>query len=112
MMDHEHLRNDCLQNILASLIRTSGFRWRKAKQYPDDPRNLRASESLKLMASNATELPDEYWEKLESLYVPESDGWRNALNQATNNVGFSNRSNSFAFFLRSLVELLPTSVAA
>jgi hypothetical protein len=44
-----------------------------------------------------------YWEKLEPLYVPDSDSWRIALNQAANNVGFSNKSNSFAFFLRDLV---------
>jgi hypothetical protein len=112
-MNDESLRDDCLMNIRAALARTSAFRWRKAKQWPDDSRNLQASSSLKTMMNNSTEIPDQYWEKLESLYFPESDGWREALNQAANNVGFSNRSNGFAFFLRDLVELLPSqSVAA
>ena len=104
---YEDLREDCLQNILDALIRTSGFRWRKAKQYPDDSRNMRASDSCKLMATSATELPLEYWEQLQPLYDPNSKGWRDALCQATNNVGFSNKSNSFSFFLRNLISLLP-----
>ena len=106
-MNSEDLRDDCFQNILTALFRTSGFRWRKAKQYPDDPRNMRASEACKLMATNAAELPDDCWEILESLYDPDSKGWRDALCQATNNVGFSNKSNSFSFFLRNLISLLP-----
>jgi hypothetical protein len=98
-------------NIRAALARTSAFRWRKAKQWPDDPRNLSASSSLKTLMNNSTELSDQYWEKLEPVYIPDSDSWRIALNQAANNVGFSNKSSSFAFFLRDLVGLLPTSVA-
>jgi hypothetical protein len=70
------------------------------------------SESLKTMVNNSTELPEEYWQKLQPLYAPDSDGWRNALNQAANNIGFSNKSNSFSFLLRNLVDLLPHSVAA
>ena len=110
---YDDLRDDCLQNIITALTRTSGFRWRKARQYPDDPRNMRASDSCKLIANNATELPLEYWEKLQALYDPDSKGWRDAIGQATNNIGFSNKSNSFSFFLRNLISLLPqNSVAA
>jgi hypothetical protein len=36
---------------------------------PDDLRNVRAAESLILLAKNATELPDEYWERLQPLYT-------------------------------------------
>jgi hypothetical protein len=43
---------------------------------PDDLRNVRAAESLILLAKNATELPDEYWERLQPLYDPDSTGWR------------------------------------
>jgi hypothetical protein len=108
---NESLRDDCLQNIRAALARTSPFRWRKAKQWADDPRNLRVR-VVKTMVNNSTELPEEYWQKLQPLYAPDSDGWRNALNQAANNIGFSNKSNSFSFLLRNLVDLLPHSVAA
>jgi hypothetical protein len=110
---NESLRDDCLMNIRAALARTSAFRWRKAKQWPDDPRNLLASSWLKTIMNNSTELSDQYWEKLEPVYIPDSDSWRIALNQAANNVGFSNKSNNFSFFLRDLVGLLPSqSVAA
>jgi hypothetical protein len=110
---YDDLRDDCLQNIITALTRTSGFRWRKARQYPDDPRNMRASDSCKFIANNATELPLEYWERLQALYDPDSKGWRDAICQATNNIGFSNKSNSFSFFLRNLISLLPqNSVAA
>jgi hypothetical protein len=108
----EEERNGCFESIVFDLARTSEFRTRKFKQYPDDPRNLRAAESLRLLANNATGIPDEYWEKLQPLYDPDSKGWRDALCRATKDVGFSNKSNSFSFFLRNLVELLPTSVVA
>jgi hypothetical protein len=70
----EEARRDCVESIVHDLTRTSEFRTRKFKQYPDDSRNLRAAESLILLAKNATELPDEYWERLQPLYDPDSKG--------------------------------------
>jgi hypothetical protein len=107
----EEKRNDCFEYIVNDLTRTSEFRARKFKQYPDDSRNLRASESLKLLAKNATGIPDEYWENLQPLYDPDSKVWRDALCRATKDIGFSNKSNNFNFFLRNLISLLPQSQA-
>jgi hypothetical protein len=109
---NDGLRDDCFQNIITALTTTSGFRWRKARQYPEDIRNFDAAETCKHIANNATELPIDYWEMLQPLYDPNAKHWRDAIRHATNNIGFSNRSSSFAFLLRNLISLLPQSEAA
>ncbi|THD68442.1 MAG: hypothetical protein E7813_10460 [Bradyrhizobium sp.] len=43
----EDHRRACVESIVVGLTKTSDFRSRKAKQYPDDPRNARAAETLK-----------------------------------------------------------------
>jgi hypothetical protein len=107
----EEERSGCIESIVYGLTKTSDFRNRKAKQYPEDLRNARAAESLKLLAKDAIKLTDEQWGLLQPLYDPDSKGWRDAICQATKDVGFSNKSTSLAFFLRSLIGLLPHHVA-
>jgi hypothetical protein len=107
----EEERNGCIESIVYGLTKTSDFRTRKAKQYPDDLRNSRAAESLKKLANDATELTDESWELLQLFYDPDSKCWRDAICQATKDVGFSNKSRSFPFFIRSLIGLLPQTAA-
>jgi hypothetical protein len=107
MKIEEEQRRDCVDSIVVGLTKTSDFRSRKAKQYPDDPRNARASESLLKLANDATELSDPEWELLQLFYDPESKCWQDAICQATKDVGFSNRSKSFPYFIRSLIALLP-----
>jgi hypothetical protein len=106
-MIEEEQRRDCVDSIIFGLNRTSDFRARKANQYPDDPRNARASESLKKLAKDADDLSNDEWKLLQLFYDPDSATWRDAICQATKNVGFSNKSKSFPFFIRSLIGLLP-----
>jgi hypothetical protein len=110
----EEERRECGETIVSALIMTGDFRLRKAKEYPDDKRNATAAASLHKLANDATELADSEWELLQLFYDPQSKCWRDAICQATKNVGFSNKSKSFSFFVRSLIALLPhqQSVAA
>jgi hypothetical protein len=110
----EEDRRDCVDSIVFGLNKTSEFRARKAKQYPEDPRNARAAETLKKLANDATEVTDDLWKLLQLFYDPDSTTWRDAICQATKDVGFSNRSRDFQFFIRSLIGHLPhhQSVAA
>jgi hypothetical protein len=106
-MDQEEQRRDCVDSIVLGLNKTGAFRARKANQYPDDPRNSRAIESLKKLANDADNLSDDEWSLLQLFYDPGSTIWRDAISQATKDVGFSNKSKSFPFFIRSLIRLLP-----
>jgi hypothetical protein len=110
----EEQRRGCVDSIVVGLTKTSDFRLRKAKQYPDDHRNAAASESLKIMAKNASQLSDESWRLLQLYYAPDSKDWRDAICQATKDIGFSNKSRSVAYFIQRLIRILsqPTSVAA
>jgi hypothetical protein len=103
----EEERSECRESIVSALTKTSAFRSRKAKQYPDDNRNATAAASLMKLANDATELTDDSWELLQLFYDPESKCWQDAICQATKNVGFSNKSKSFPYFIRSLIALLP-----
>ena len=104
---NEEQRRDCVEAIYTGLCKTSAFRLRKSKQYPDDPRNLRAAETLSKLANDATGLTESDWQLLELFYDPESKSWQDALCQATKDISFSNRSKSFPFFIRSLIAYLP-----
>ena len=108
----EEQRRDCVESIFAGLTKTSAFRSRKAKQYPDDPRNARAADALLKLANDATGVTDSEWELLQLFYTPESKSWQDAICQATKDVGFSNKSKSFPYFIRSLIALLPHNTTA
>jgi hypothetical protein len=103
----EELRRDCVESIVVGLTKTSDFRLRKATQYPDDKRNAAASASLKKLAHNATDLSDSEWQLLQLFFDPKSKTWQDAICQATKDVGFSNRSRSFPYFIRCLIAQLP-----
>jgi hypothetical protein len=101
-------RQGCIDSISHSLTRTHDFRTRKAREYPDDPRNADAAATLKTFASKvATELSDNSWRILKRSYDPNSKHWQDAITQATRDVGFSNTSKSFPFFVQRLIRLLP-----
>jgi hypothetical protein len=102
----EDERNGCIDSIINSLTKTSAFRTRKASQYPDDPRNAKAAGALTGLANDAAEHVDGAWTMLQHYYQPDSKAWRDALCLATKDVGFSNKSRSFPYFLTRLVSLL------
>jgi len=106
IMIEDELRRECTDYIFQGLTKTRRFRLQKAKQYPDDGRNEIAAASLLKLANDATELTDESWKLLQLFYDPDSRIWQDAICQATKNVGFSNKSKSFPFFVRNLIVLL------
>lgn len=108
-MINEEDRNGCHESIVRGLLTTSSFRLRKAKQYPEDLRNARAAASLKHLAGGAADYVDDSWKMLQHYYHPDSKAWRDAIAQATKDVGFANTSRSFPYFLTRLVSLLSMS---
>jgi hypothetical protein len=90
----EEQRRDCVESIFTGLTKTSAFRSRKAIQYPDDGRNVRAADSLLKLANDPTEVTDSEWQFCND---PESKCWQDAICQATKDVGISNKSRNFPY---------------
>jgi hypothetical protein len=80
MIIEEEQRRDCVDFIITEFTKTSAFRSRKAIEYPDDPRNLRAAETLKKLAIDAAGLADSDWNLLQLFYDPHSPCWRKKKN--------------------------------
>jgi hypothetical protein len=91
---------------------TSAFRTRKANEYPDDIRNVRAAETLKQFAKDAVDNSADFWEMLQHHYNPDSREWQDAISLATKDVGFSNKSKSYAYLIQRLIRYVSSSVAA
>ena len=103
----DNRRIECIASIVSGLTKTSDFRLRKAWQYPDDPRNSTAAVTCIKLANDATELEGSAWKLLQLFHDPKSKCWRDAICIATKNVGFSNTSRSFPYFVRTLIAQLP-----
>jgi hypothetical protein len=107
-------KQDCSESISHVLGRSSS--WRKTISVSfDDPRNLKASETLELLAIEAANLTDEQWTALQPHFACgwSSQVWREALSTAARMVGFGHKSKSLDAFVRLLLrQLPPASVAA
>jgi hypothetical protein len=82
-MNIEEERQACTDSIVYGLTKTSEFRARKAKEYPQDLRNVRAVETLKQLAKNAAELSADFWEMLRHHYNPDSKEWQPTIKIST-----------------------------
>ena len=57
-------KQDCIDSIAKVLERTAAWRKAIAVNFPDDPRNMRAAETLEKLAVDANNLSDEQWSDL------------------------------------------------
>jgi hypothetical protein len=107
-------KQSCIDSIAKVLERTAAWRKAIAVNFPDDPRNMRAAETLEKLAIEANNLSDEHWSDLKPTFQRgwASEKWRNGLSQAARSVGFHHRAKDFNFFAKVLVQQLsPSSVA-
>src|ERR1700722_18235011 len=95
-------KNDCVESIVRVLERTAAWRKSPSANF-DDPRNIRAAETLDKLAVDAAGMTDAEWVQLKDHYAWTSLAWRNSLTQATRQVGFHNRQQDFASFFAALV---------
>jgi hypothetical protein len=105
-------KQDCIESMARVLERTSA--WRKAitVNFPNDPRNVRAAETLDKLAIDFANLTDEQWSDLETHFGRASEKWRDGLSQVARQVGFHNRAKDFSSFVRALVQQLSLSSVA
>jgi hypothetical protein len=105
-------KQDCIESIVRILERTA--EWRKtALARFDDPRNLKAAETLERLAIDASGLSDEQWADLQPHFAWSSQFWRDDLFQAARLVGFAHKSKGFDAFVRLVLrQITPSRVAA
>ena len=106
-------KNDCVESLTRGLERTSAWRKSVATKF-NDPRNLRAAETLDSFVTDAANLTDEQWLALSPHYGWASEKWRAALNDTARGIGFHIRTKQFDIFLKALLQrlMLVASVAA
>lgn len=100
-------KQDCIDSIAKVLERTAAWRNAIAVNFKNDPRNMRAFETLEKLAVDAANLTDEQWADLKPHFGGwASEKWRNGLSQAARSVGFHHRAKDFGIFTKVLVEQL------
>jgi len=106
-------KQDCVESIAKVLERTAAWRKAIAVNFKNDPRNMRAVETLDKLAIDANNLSDEQWSDLRPHFGGwASEKWRSGLSEAARSVGFRHRAMDFDIFAKVLVEQLSQSNAA
>ena len=96
-------KQDCIDSIAKVLERTAAWRKAIAVNFPDDPRNMRAAETLEKLAVDASILCDEQWSDLQPHFSGwASEKWRTGPSQTARQVGFHHRAKDFHFFAKVL----------
>ena|SRR5882672_2105161 len=100
-------KNDCIDSLTKVLESTASWRRALVPKF-DDPRNLRAEETLEKLAVDVANLTDGQWEALKPHFASgwNSKKWRDGLNAAARSVGYHNRARDLNFFVKVLVQQL------
>jgi hypothetical protein len=101
-------KSECADSIVRMAERTSAWRGAISPNF-NDPRNIRAAETLDKLAVDAIAMTDDQFLLLKDHFDWDSLLWRNALSQASRQIGFHNRSKDFGAFVRALAHELSLS---
>lgn len=94
-----------LDSLTYSLARTAAWRRSLVLKY-EDPRNERAATQLEELAkANVHGVDPEVWERISPHL--NTRAMRDALNEASRDVGFRRRPDTFNDFLEIVIEKLP-----
>jgi hypothetical protein len=104
-------KQNCINDLSASVKRTATWRRELQNKYVTDSRNERAAEKLDQIADEIYNLTDEDWAALSPYYSWSSGKWADAVSQTSRLVGFRN-VNTLRAFMVHLVGILSHSVAA
>ena len=107
----EKEKSDCTESIFTALNKTTRWRNKLADQYPADVRNLRAAEKLAMIAGDASNLSNDYWDALKPHFNSNPAHWRECLSKAARQIGFIHNTTSFPFFVRNFLGLLSNPVS-
>jgi hypothetical protein len=101
-------KSECVDSIVRMLERTSAWRRAISPNF-NDPRIVRAADTLDKLAVDATAMTEEQFLMVKDRFAWDSILWRNSLSQAARQVGFHNRSKDFGAFVRALAHELSLS---
>ena len=105
-------KQDCTEYFARIFEQTAAWRRKKAAEYPDDLRNIKAAEMLDQLAIDSAKMTDAQWTELKPYFGWSSQTLRDALIQATKLVGFAHRNRGWESFIRLVVWHFPSRVAA
>jgi hypothetical protein len=77
-----------------------------AVRHPSDPRNARGQECLAALATDAAELSDSDWLRLQPFAGWASESFREAISLAARQVGFTKKIKDFPSFVEHLLDVL------
>lgn len=98
--------------LLLALEFTADWREEKAKEYPEDRRNVQAANQLKSLAKSVGEIADEQlWERLDQVYAEGDIKVSEAQSQFFREIGFYSEYSNGHEFLEALVSELEAQVA-
>lgn len=105
-------KQNCINDLSASIARTENWRRGLQAKYPNDPRNGRAAETLNKLADEANDLTDEAWSELKPFYNWASPTWSDGVSQVSRRVEFQRNVRTFPAFVANLVGILSQTSAA
>jgi hypothetical protein len=104
---------DCIDCIALALIRGSDWRDKVAIRHPSDRRNARASDTLRTLATDISQLSDADWQLIKPHYSFASEPFREAVGVAVRAVGFTHKIQDVSSFIAHLLKvLLQPTIAA
>jgi hypothetical protein len=103
---------DCIDSLKFGCFHTGSWRGKKAVLHPSDPRNSRAAQLLAKLASEADQLSDKDFFRLQPYYGFTSECWREAISKTCRYVGFKYKIKDLPTFVDSLIEVLNEPVVA
>ena len=111
MFENEN-KIDCIDSLIFGISRAKNWRRNTAVKYPTDLRNLRAADCLATLATEASQLSDSDWKRLQPHFGWANERWREAISQTARLVGFKFKIKDLPSFVKHLLDVLAQPVAA
>jgi hypothetical protein len=105
-------KSDCSDSLIFGLNHTGNWRKKIAVRHSSDPRNARAGECLLKLATEAAELSDADWLRLQPYFGWANERFREAISVVARQVGFQYKIKDLSSFVNSLLDVLSQPVAA
>jgi hypothetical protein len=102
-MTLEDQRQECVNLIARQMRKSCAWRLMQSKDFPDDARNLQASQRLAELATVATQIPDDVWNGLKDHYHFSKHKFGEVVSTTNRNVMFRQSTPDFPTYMRNLL---------
>ena len=87
-------KTDCIDLLIFGISRTGEWRRSLTNKFPTDLRNLRAAEYLSRVATEASQLADEDWKRLQP-HFGWNDHWREGISKTARTCWLQNQNQRY-----------------